>query len=299
MPRLGPVRAATTASPANPRIPALDGVRGLACLLVLSWHYVRGQVPAQPGTATAYALRCLDLNWSGVDLFFVLSGFLLGGILLDHREAPNLFRVFYARRACRILPLYFAWLGLFLVLRFATASGDPAVRGVFDGGSPTIATWAYATFLQNVAMALGNGFGPEWLSVTWSLAIEEQFYLILPLVIRFVPPRRLPRLLIVLALSAPALRLLSIRAFPGHGWALYVLLPCRWDSLFIGVLGAWAVRQDHYRTLMRRAPAVLPAVAIALLAGLVLFLRRSTAPISEAMQGLGYTWLACLYPQVA
>src|SRR5437867_6087613 len=76
------------------RIPELDGVRGMAILLVLVWHYLVGPLQTEPGSPAAYGLKLLSLTWAGVDLFFVLSGFLIGGILLDNRSAPNYFGAF-------------------------------------------------------------------------------------------------------------------------------------------------------------------------------------------------------------
>ena len=96
------------------RISRLDGVRGMAILLVLVWHYFAAQVVAEPKGFLHYCPSALSLTWSGVDLFFVLSGFLISGILLDHRNTSNYFRVFYIRRVYRIFPLYFLLLGLFL-----------------------------------------------------------------------------------------------------------------------------------------------------------------------------------------
>ena len=91
------------------RIKALDGVRGTACLLVLVGHYVYDPLVPELGTWLSYFQRLLAVSTTGVDLFFVLSGFLLGGIILDNLRAINLLRVFYVRRALRIFPLYFAW----------------------------------------------------------------------------------------------------------------------------------------------------------------------------------------------
>jgi len=95
-----------------PRIPQLDGLRGLAILLVIGYHYI-----SMPGADAAGVFQvfawCLRLGWAGVDLFFVLSGFLIGGILIDARESPNYFRTFYVRRVLRILPLYAVLLALF------------------------------------------------------------------------------------------------------------------------------------------------------------------------------------------
>src|ERR1700687_4769637 len=95
------------------RIPELDGLRGMAILLVLVAHYF-----AVPGTRAASLLNgyWFRLGWTGVDLFFVLSGFLIGGILLEVRDSPNYFRTFYARRFFRIIPLYFAWILIYVVL---------------------------------------------------------------------------------------------------------------------------------------------------------------------------------------
>src|SRR3990167_10051651 len=98
------------------KIIELDGIRGVAIALVLIWHYFATQLWVQDGTLLYYFRYMSALTWSGVDLFFVLSGFLIGGILLDHREAGNYFRVFYIRRVCRIFPLYYAHFALFVML---------------------------------------------------------------------------------------------------------------------------------------------------------------------------------------
>ena len=94
----------------------LDGVRGLAILLVLIWHYVNREVDPNANIVLVYLKLAANVTWSGVDLFFVLSGFLIGGILLDHRTCSNYFRVFYIRRVCRIFPLYFVLIFLFFTL---------------------------------------------------------------------------------------------------------------------------------------------------------------------------------------
>lgn len=108
------------------RLPELDGIRALAILLVLYWHFGSNQFTPQLGRYTFYFYRAGSLCWSGVDLFFVLSGFLLGGILLDNRHAPNLFKVFYIRRFCRIFPLYYLWMGIFaLVIAFHYLAATP------------------------------------------------------------------------------------------------------------------------------------------------------------------------------
>jgi len=150
------------------RISQLDGVRGVAILLVLVYHYFTCQIVAEPGTLLSYLNRATSLTWSGVDLFFVLSGFLIAGILLDHRDTANYFRVFYLRRACRILPLHVLLLGLFVCFLATPMAVSPRFEWVFGQPFPLV---SYATFTQNILMGIRGDFGPHWLGVTWSLAV--------------------------------------------------------------------------------------------------------------------------------
>src|SRR5919199_1508083 len=209
-----------TAGSRSRRYPELDGLRGIAILMVVAYHYE------------------LAPFLSGVDLFFVLSGFLLGGILLEKKEAPNYFKAFYVRRICRIFPLYFLCLLVFLILLPVTLGwlfGDSI--GMLAGDS--LPLWSYFTFTHNFAMAQLGGWGTLWLAHTWSLAVEEQFYLILPLLICSFSRERLPYLLVGLILAAPLWRAFLYNFHPYGGLASYVLLPCRADSLLVGVLCAY------------------------------------------------------------
>jgi peptidoglycan/LPS O-acetylase OafA/YrhL len=247
------------------RIPELDGVRGIAILLVLVWHFVGAPLGQLPGPAAQLVQRILGIAGSGVDLFFVLSGFLIGGILLDHRTSPRYFRAFYARRLTRILPLYFVWLGLFFVLvaAFPHFTASPAVRPIFADPLPA---WSYATFTQNLVMARQETLGPAWLGITWSLAIEEQFYLLLPLMIRFIAPVRLPFACAVLILAAPVFRLVGDR----HGiYGGFVIMPCRADSLLLGVLCAILLRRQGVRDVILQWRSGLYGLLVALSSGVV------------------------------
>ena len=94
------------AFPCKRRIPELDGLRGIAIALIFWFHYFVSFVEVKPGSAAAFLQACGKLSWTGVDLFFVHSGFLIGGILLDARGPSNYFRVFHTRRFYRILPLF-------------------------------------------------------------------------------------------------------------------------------------------------------------------------------------------------
>ena len=146
-------------------LPALDGVRGVAVLMVFLVHYGGG------AKSSNFLLHIIGVSvqagWSGVTFFFILSGFLISGILLDTKESPNYFKNFYARRVLRIWPLYYCLLAfMFVVLPHASASQGVAI---FAKSSPW---WAYPFFLQNFLLPLStDAAGP--LGVTWSLAIEE------------------------------------------------------------------------------------------------------------------------------
>src|ERR1700746_660274 len=163
------------------RIPALDGLRGTAILLVLLRHAIFGVTSVQGIEAhsrfASFVIACGQLSWSGVDLFFVLSGFLIGGILLDVRASPNYFKTFYIRRIFRIVPLYYPWLFCLIGLLFFSGSA-------FQKQSAHLGidwrTWGHFLFLQNLWTNHYSTLADWWLGVTWSLAIEEQFYLAAP-----------------------------------------------------------------------------------------------------------------------
>ncbi len=208
--------------PPERRIVELDGVRGCACLLVVIGHYF-GEVE--------HGLRFLCLEWIGVDLFFCLSGYLIGGILLDNLRSRSSFATFYARRAFRIVPIYYLTVVLVLLAlpwfpRFSTAVYPPEF---FFG------------YIQNFAMSFTSVETSRWLMPTWTLCVEEQFYLLLPLLLFVTPSRRLVQVLLALIVSATLFRL-ALVATSANNLAMHMLLPAEWDLLFLGVLGACAQR---------------------------------------------------------
>jgi len=171
-------------------------------------------------------------GWMGVDLFFVLSGFLITGILVDTKSSEGFFKNFYVRRCLRIWPLYYSLIFfMFVVVRFLNHA---EYLTVVQTSSPW---WAFLIFLQNFLLPIStNAAGP--LGVTWSLAIEEQFYLIWPLVVRFCSPRQLRNLAIAELCVSPALRYwLSL-----HHVYLYTNVFCRLDGLMAGAFLALLVR---------------------------------------------------------
>jgi peptidoglycan/LPS O-acetylase OafA/YrhL len=224
------------------RIPALDGLRGMAILLVLVAHYVASSewLRGPPGSNQGYVRASLGLAATGVDLFFVLSGFLIGGILLDHRASPRLLPAFYARRGFRILPV--AWLSI--------AASMLANTILSPGTEPAIPWWVSLTFSTNIFLAANNGWILSYLTSHWSLAIEEQFYLVFPVIVRLWPAPRLRWLGPALIASALVSRLGILLFFPGHDFVCQMLVVCRADSLGVGFLAAWLVRSN---------PGALPA----------------------------------------
>jgi peptidoglycan/LPS O-acetylase OafA/YrhL len=217
------------------RLRQLDGIRGCAILCVLVWHYYALILKVPAGTFLYLTKFWLGLTWGGVDLFFVLSGFLITGILLENANASNYFTIFYLRRACRILPVYCLTILAFVIVMWAW--GDKLAR-FFWLKNDVIPLWGYVTFTQNIFMGFKSTWGTDLLAPTWSLAVEEQFYLFLPLAVYFVPRRVLPCLLVGLIILAPLLRATTTSVV--H---CYVQTPWRADALIGGALLAWCVRQ--------------------------------------------------------
>ena len=218
--------------PARPqaRIAELDGLRGIAILLVVAFHYIGTQLTNNTHPIARALYQVTSLGWVGVDLFFVLSGFLIGGILISQKSSKNYFSTFYMRRLVRIVPNYFLLLSMFAVvwyLPYFSTSNFLTERN-------EIPLWPYFLMLHNFFMAGVNTLGNDALSVTWSIGIEEQFYLLFPILVFFINLRWLPALLVTFIVGAVVMR------WQLHGWIpKYVLLPARLDGLSIGFLVAY------------------------------------------------------------
>ena len=241
------------------RVSELDGVRGIACLLVLADHVIVSGLP--PGTLPGVG-RLVPWLIGGVDLFFVLSGFLIGGILLDNRSATNYFRAFWLRRIARIWPVYY----LLVFSFFAVVVARPIIpapwldRFLLKDAMPL---WTYPTFLQNFAQgASGLDGGARWVASTWSLAIEEQFYLLLPPLVLLMSRRGITVLAVVCVLGAWPLRTL-LQVETGTWTDGYFLLPGRMDSLGAGLLAAIVLRTPEWMAVVRRLRPFLDGLAVA------------------------------------
>jgi peptidoglycan/LPS O-acetylase OafA/YrhL len=278
--------ATDTSRAPGKRIPELDGVRGLAIALVVIYHYADVATPLN-GVGTTlnkliyYVALPTHLMWSGVDLFFVLSGFLIGGILLDHRQSRAYYSVFYARRIFRIFPLYYLMIAL-LVAGVWLFPNSPLFRG-------SMPLWAFPLYAQNL---LGDFTrAPVWIGVTWSLAVEEQFYLIFPFIVRLCSKKTLLRLMGVCILGAPLLRTILVM----KGWRfeqVYPLLPCRADALALGVLAALIIRSEEAKTWIQENSRLLYFSVLALFASLPSMLKWTTY---KYVGTIGYSILGVMY----
>lgn len=213
--------------------PALDGLRGLAILMVVFFH----ATPSAPGTTLLGTVvkSAAEVGAMGVDLFFVLSGFLITGILLEAKGSPRYFRTFYARRSLRIFPLYYGVLFVSLVLVpliWPMTSAD-ARRIHQDQGW----LWFYASNIKGSLSTLDRPFSAGWYQFDhfWSLAVEEQFYLVWPVLILLMGRRTMMGICVALIAAALALRgCLYWRN--DQTAAFYSLTPCRIDELAMGGL---------------------------------------------------------------
>ncbi len=264
-------------APARDRIPVLDGIRGIAILLVMTFHFWISDLASGTALWDRIYGDVAGIGWIGVDLFFVLSGFLITGILYDSRESPNYFRVFYGRRTLRIFPLYYASLAiLFLFGPYVMAHVyRPAMAEMETGTTVKLFAW---TYLLNWYEGLkGWNVVAHPLQHFWSLSVEEQFYLIWPLLVLKLARRRLMG--VCAGLMALALMLRGVMYGLHFPFAAYTWTICRADSLAIGAVVALASRDpDDWKVLLKWARRLaLPALAAVIL-GRILNPRCTVGP---------------------
>ena len=269
------------------RIPALDGLRGVAIMMVMVFHLIYQPHIAALTFGDTVAGRFGNIGWSGVDLFFVLSGFLIGGILIDNRESSSYFSTFYVRRFLRIVPIY-----LVILLAYAAFMVIPG-RTLLGPPSPW---YVYATFTEDIWMMWGVSTPrPAFFGIAWSLAIEEQFYLTFPLMVRFVPRKHLAKVVAGLAVACSAVRTIGVYTHRINGYHAYHLPWFRADALLIGVLCALAVRNDRIREFLENNPAILYCSAVACVLAIIPMQFDFWTLPSPAMAGIGLTLLPAFY----
>jgi len=282
--------------PRGTYIPALDGLRGLAIILVLVEHITYALLPANPVDEFVRALG--RTGWSGVDLFFVLSGFLITGILYDTKGSANYFRNFFLRRSLRIFPLYYgvlvaAFVGAPLLASAGVGALEELVRSEDYVTLQKNQTW-YWSYLTNVLIAQeGWGATPLHTSHFWSLAVEEQFYLVWPAVVFLLSHQSLKRTCYALILASAAFRVVVIAAGVNEE-AAYTLTPARLDALSFGAVVALTAREPGgWERLVRRAAPTLAMIGALLVA--VFLWRDGLQRRDDLMQTVGYTLLAYFF----
>ncbi len=277
-------------------VDALDGLRGLALLLVFCHHVAYSYPPEvflRAGTVLRTVRFVLLHGWMGVDMFFVLSGFLVTGILLRSRGAENYSGVFYARRALRIAPLYYGLLVFVFVV-----PGLPHYRHM--GWEMQLPLWLSSS---NVVSAL-HPARLGLLSPFWSLAVEEHFYLLWPLVVRRLRDRGLMRLAVALFAGEIVLRMLPPVVSLTHRFpeVIYRWTPLHCDGLLLGSLVAVLLSTGRLRVgalpWLRAVAGGSAVVAIAMLhAGLRFYATPALALAAASLVAMlalqnGEGWLS-------
>ena len=270
------------------RVPELDGIRGIAVLMVLAFHILSHAEFFYHSPLARFFYWSTQMGWAGVDLFFVLSGFLITNILLEKKGQKHYFRNFYMRRVLRIFPVYY----LCLTVIFIGGFYDSSITGV----STTSTIFWFYSYLQNWLFASGSGPALYFVHF-WSLAIEEQFYLFWPFVVYYADQKALMKIGGVAIFGALFLRILFVfildrpdilNTFPQYSTITRI------DSLMIGSLIAIGLQSVSLKDgLIKDAPRVL---AYATLIVVACFLIQPDSPLTNngAMLTVGYSGLAIM-----
>jgi peptidoglycan/LPS O-acetylase OafA/YrhL len=223
-------------------IAELDTLRALGLCLVLTDHF-------WPRALSEAVFRLGELGWIAMDSFFVMSGFLITGILLDTRDKPGYYRNYYARRSLRIFPLYYVVLVAWYCIARYTNSGVAYHQLVSEWGSPAWFTFYLGNIREAVvgAWPLVPGYGS-----LWSLQIEEQYYLLFPLAVALMKREHLRKLLIAAVILSPVCRVLTYLWQPDNVLMQFVLLPCHCEGLALGGLIAIRFRQGEWNIPTRK-----------------------------------------------
>ncbi|HEU0207830.1 MAG TPA: acyltransferase [Candidatus Udaeobacter sp.] len=266
-------------------IPALDGLRGVAILLVMVYHFTMAYIHAFSGVL----YQVSNVGWCGVDLFFVLSGFLITGILCDAKDDRCYFQKFYMRRVLRIFPLYYGFLFVLFAILPLMHHFSPFVR---QHMGEQVWLWSYLTNFD-YCLASHDLVIQLHLAHFWSLAVEEQFYLIWPAIIFFTKPKAAMR---ICSLCMGVALLLRIMLVMTHANPLigFNLTPCRMDSLAVGALCALLVRTNmSVRKLLKGAGTITLVAGLAI--AFMLCHRGESQSENPVMQSIGYTILALFF----
>ncbi len=245
------------------RIKELDGLRGVAVVLVMALHIFKRAAYFTKHPVLLAVSNLTTIGWVGVDIFFTLSGFLITSILLEAKSEVGYFRNFYARRILRIFPLYY--FAIAFVLLFA-----PKVEPEFTSQLGT-ALPVMLLYMQNWAMLFDGFHITQYLGITWSLAIEEQFYLLWPLIVFFLKKDQLIKVGAGYVFVSIAARVVGMMFWHDPGEAarfFYYTSFTRFEEIIIGALLAIFVTYDHGKDAIRRYSLPVFLASFAVFAGL-------------------------------
>lgn len=262
------------------RVKELDGIRGLAILMVILYHVGPYTVNFTGNPILVSVLNSMQIGWLGVDLFFVLSGFLITDILLRTREKPTYFKNFYIRRILRIFPIYY----LVITLLLFFLPWLEKTRGLQEQSS-----WMFFIFYQQNWLYILKRPVSGYLAVMWSLAIEEQFYLVWPAIVRWLDKRKLVIAASAAFVFALCLRLIVSRLPLDLTYAEkinYYSTPARLDGLMIGALIAIAYQSQIWKIWLARL--AWPVFGLSILAMTFILTGKSAEPFSK--NSLITTW---------
>jgi peptidoglycan/LPS O-acetylase OafA/YrhL len=278
------------------RIEELDGLRGLAALFAVTYHCLTG--PRMWSHLAASFQRALEITPISIDTFFILSGFLIGGILLRAKDSPNYYKTFYIRRFHRILPLYYAWIGAYLIVFLTCQAGWGLNRP--KGYAMPLVFGSYLIMVQNFFPAIAES--TYMVAPTWTLAIEEHFYLVIPLCVRKLSKRGLAQGLVGAIAAAPMLRAFVFLIGKGGTWSrdlIAMSTPFRADALAMGVLLALVWTSAATRERIRQFSWLLPWVMLGatFFAGIAVHFDNAGIPVAafiDEMIGRSVVELSCL-----
>ena len=251
----------------------LDGLRGLAILLVLFIHFFK----FIPG-------------WLGVDLFFVLSGFLITGILIDSKNSANYYPNFIMRRVLRIFPLYFLFLLLFFII-IPLIAGKTFINHnqyYFDN------QWWFWTYLQNWLFVVNEGYeNNRILTHFWSLAIEEQFYLVWPLFVWLLSSKQLLKFSIFIVILSIIARIAYF--VYGYSWLATDTTITRLDTLCLGAIIAILIREHNLKIWLEKYSRLIFRISLLIVLLLLVLDHSWFRPEGAIMRTIGLTIVAIMF----
>jgi peptidoglycan/LPS O-acetylase OafA/YrhL len=259
-------------------VPSLDGIRGTAIIFVLLFH------------CYPY-LSVFKFGWTGVDLFFVLSGFLISGILIDTVNDEHYYKNFILKRVLRIFPLYYLSLVIFL---FLIPAFSPFISSILQLDYASLHQLWYWLYGSNWLLSLKDGWmHGAGINHFWSLSIEEQFYLFWPLLIALFRKKSFLTLCLSTIVLSMMVRIVLFFCNVSHP-ALYMLTITRADALALGGCIAVMIRNEAgIRVLSRIAPYMFFGMLLIIAVGVYLF--GSINPYTNFFSSIGYTFVDMMY----